>query len=272
MARAFAEIIDAGGLCCRFSLRFLQKLRSQRLGAAHREPLFDDGFRRGELHLRIAERQQRACVAGRERPVLDELQDLLRQRQQPRRIGDGGARLAHALRHIILRHAVHVLQGAVAFGLFDGVQVLALQVFDQRHLHGALLVGREDAHRHLLEPGHTAGAPAALARDDLIKAAVKRPHRDRLDEPVGTDGLGEQLQRLGIKALARLVGARLDLFDRQQIRRRLLALGLRGRIFLPEQCPEPHAETFLPVFTHVPPPMRPLPQLPAPPSPLFPRA
>ena len=38
------------------------------------------------------------------------------------------------------------------------VQVLALQVFDQRHFHGALLVGREDAHRHLPQPGHAAGA------------------------------------------------------------------------------------------------------------------
>ena len=97
-----------------------------------------------------------------------------------------------------------------------GFRVLALQVFDQRHLHGALLVCRQDAHRYLPEPGHAAGAPAALARDDLIKAAVERPDRDRLDEPVGADGLGEQLQRLGVKALARLVGARLDLLDRQQ--------------------------------------------------------
>ena len=36
MARAFAEIIDTGGLCCRFSLRFLQKLRDEQ-----RFPNFD---------------------------------------------------------------------------------------------------------------------------------------------------------------------------------------------------------------------------------------
>ena len=100
MARAFAEIIDAGGLCCRFSLRFLQKLRSQRLGAAHREPLFDDGLRCGKLHLRIAERlaARVRAPAGRAVPSLDERsRTLLRPAPEPRRDWrPAGARLSDA--------------------------------------------------------------------------------------------------------------------------------------------------------------------------------
>ena len=119
---------------------------------------------------------------------------------------------------------------------------------------------------------HAAGAPAALARDDLIKSAIERPDRDRLDEPIRPDGFCEHFQRFRVKALARLVGARLDLLDRQQVGRGLLALRLRGRIFLPEERAEAHAETLLSVFTHVPPPLRPLRLLPAPLLPPFPRA
>ena len=211
-------------------------------------------------------------MPGGERAVLDELQHRLGQRQQPRRVCDGGARFAHALRHIVLRHAVDILQGAVALRLFNGIQILALEVFDQSHLHGALLVRCQDAHRHFLEPGHAAGAPAALARDDLIKSAIERPDRDRLDEPIRPDGFCEHFQCLRVKVLARLVGARLDLLDRQQVGRCLLAFRLRGRIFLSEERAEAHAETLLSVFTHVPPPLRRPQPRPPPLLPPFPRA
>ena len=61
--------------------------------------------------------------------------DLVFQGQQAQAVGDRGAGLAQAFRGLFLGIAALVHQGADAFGFFDGVQVLALQVLHQRGFH-----------------------------------------------------------------------------------------------------------------------------------------
>ena len=73
MPCAFAQIIHNGGLFRRFFLRIFEQLCGQRLCPAHRQALFNHGFRCGELHFRVAERQERTRVPSGQCAVLDEL-------------------------------------------------------------------------------------------------------------------------------------------------------------------------------------------------------
>ena len=54
------------------------------------------------------------------------------------------------------------------------------------------------------------GAPAALSGDDLIVAGRKAADRQRLDDAVLADGIGEILQSVFVKVVARLIGVGLD--------------------------------------------------------------
>ena len=70
-----------------------------------------------------------------------------------------------------LREVELVGEAPVGERLFDRVQVLALDVLDERHLEQPLLVAAGDVpddDRHLEEAGVLRGAPAALAGDDLV--------------------------------------------------------------------------------------------------------
>ena len=98
-----------------------------------------------------------------------------------------------------------------------GVEVLALQVFNQRQ-RGGLLVGHIlDDDRHLVQPGHARGTPAALARnDDVPRADLFGPHRNGLQKPVFGDAVGQLVQRVVVKPLAGLLGVRLDFPQRQR--------------------------------------------------------
>ena len=98
---------------------------------------------------------------------------------------------------------------------FDRVQILALDVFDQRHLEQRLLLaGRHVAHddRHAQEAGELCGAPAAFAGDDLKSIADLADH-DRLDDAVGADRLRELLQARIVDVAARLKVVGLEAID-----------------------------------------------------------
>ena len=92
--------------------------------------------------------------------------------QKPQRVGDGRTALAQLARGLLLRITAFLHEAADGGGLLDGVEVLTLQVFDQRGLH-LLLVGHA-AHDtgHRLQPRQTRGAVTALARDDAVAHTV----------------------------------------------------------------------------------------------------
>ena len=107
----------------------------------------------------------------------------------------------------------------------DRVQILALDVFDQRHFEQRLLrAWRDVAHhdRHAQQPGDFRGTPAAFAGDDL-ESIADLAHDDRLDDAVGADRLREFLQPRIVDVAARLKVVRLEAidvgFDRRRARR-----------------------------------------------------
>ena len=74
-------------------------------------------------------------------------------------------------------------------GLLQRAQLLALDVLDQGQLEQAVV--RDFAHHdgHGGEPRLLRGAPAPLARDDLVALAVAADE-DRLHDPALADGGG----------------------------------------------------------------------------------
>src|SRR5512143_3043409 len=103
-----------------------------------------------------------------------------------------------------MRHAElfgEVLEG---LGLFDRIQVGALDVLDERQLEQLLVAGAAHDAGHGLEPGAAGGLPAAIAGDDGVGAAISGRDNERLDNAVLPDGSSQLLQLLFAEGLARL--------------------------------------------------------------------
>ena len=125
-----------------------------------------------------------------------------------------------------------------AVRLVDGVEVFALDVFDQRHRRHRVVGHFAHQHRHLVEPRHLRGAPAAFTGDNFM-AARDFTHQDRLHQPLCADGIGQFLQRLAVHLGARLVfaGHQLRHIHHAQValRRRRVVFAAQQRI---EAAPE----------------------------------
>ena len=174
--------------------------------------------------------------------LLHQRPHLFRQVQQPQCIGHGAAGLAHPLGGFLLRQTVLLHQRAVALGFLHGVQILTLEVFDHGQLHGLAVVGLDDHHRHLCQPGHPRRPPPPFTGDDLIVAGLQLPHGQRLDDAVYPDGVRQVTEGLRLKALSGLGGAALHLADGQQQGGGALVLG--GDDVIAQQCAQSLAQTF----------------------------
>ena len=95
----------------------------------------------------------------------------------------------------------------------ERVEVLALDVLDQRHRQRLVVWHVADGDRHFHQARHLRRAETALAGDDFEAIAVDRPDQDRLDDPLRPDRVGQFGQRLGIHPRARLVAAGLQAVD-----------------------------------------------------------
>ena len=137
--------------------------------------------------------------------------------------------------------------------LFQGIQILALDIFDQRHRHGGFIVDTADQRRNFVQARHLRGTPAALTSDDFVTARlsrltfVDRPHDDRLHQPLRADGVRQLLQAFRPHVDAWLVLAPLQQVDRnfQQFfigAQRRNDGGLRSGHGLSEQCSQSTAE------------------------------
>src|SRR5439155_14512442 len=114
----------------------------------------------------------------------------------------------------LLREMKLVDQAAVRLRFLDRIQVLALDVLDERHLEQRALLSRSyfaDDDRHALQAGEQGGPPTAFAGDDL-ESIIEPADDDRLDDAVRFDRPGELFEP-GIVDMA----ARLELVRREPI-------------------------------------------------------
>ena len=147
-------------------------------------------------------------------------------------------RLLPSLRLLRQAAAGHQLPDAGCF--FHRVQILALQIFHQSQLHGLLVADFLNDHRHIVQPCHAAGTPAALTRHDAVAAPRTRTHRDGLQQTVLCNACGQLAQCFLVKGLARLFRVRFDLTQGQGV---YLCTGLKNRGGIFKQTVQPAAKS-----------------------------
>ncbi len=158
--------------------------------------------------------------------------DLIGQRQKPHRIGDVAAAFAERAAELFLRVTEFLDEPAIALAFFDRVEVLALDVLDQRDLGRAAIVHLADDHRNLVQLRRLRCTPAPLAGENLVASRIRRiaAHEDRLQNAFLAHRLGQGFEILGIEMPPRLEPARLHLLDRQ--RAQIVLFLLRRRRFV----------------------------------------
>src|SRR5262249_48671646 len=146
---------------------------------------------------------------------------LLRQTQQPDRIVDGGPILAGSAADFLLREPHLSRQPVISEGRFDGIQVFALNIFDERQLQH-LPVGDLLYHDgHLGKPRNLGRPPAPFTGNNLV-LLPHSPHDQGLNDSVRPNGCSQLLQLFWLEATSWLYWVRGNCVDRNPgwIRRR----------------------------------------------------
>ena len=113
--------------------------------------------------------------------------------------------------------------------LFNRVEILALDILDQRDRHDLPLIEIADDGRNFMKLRALRCAPAAFACDQLVAPlSTQGTHDNRLDNATLSDRTREFVQRVVVKDLPRLIGQRFDMRDRNF--RQSGPFGCRGRL------------------------------------------
>ena len=125
--------------------------------------------------------------------------------QQAQSVGHHGAALADFGRDFLLRELELLDELGVTLGFFDGIEVLALEVLDERQFQHGAVVGLAEDDRHLGQAEQLGRPPAAFARNQL-QPVVAFAHDKRLHNALFLDRVGQFAKGFGGKILARLKG------------------------------------------------------------------
>jgi hypothetical protein len=101
--------------------------------------------------------------------------------------------------------------------LFEGRQVLALEVLDDRDLERGVVVDLFDQRLDRREARLLRGAPAAFAGDQLVAVLAERSDEDRLQNAVLADRIRELMEGSLVEDRPRLVRVRLDPIERDRL-------------------------------------------------------
>src|SRR4029078_10234174 len=94
--------------------------------------------------------------------------------EQPERVRDRRALTSDLLRDLGLCQAEVLDQGEIGARLLDGVEILALDVLDERHFEQPILGDLTDDRRHLEQARALSGPPSAFTGHDPV-ARVDTP-------------------------------------------------------------------------------------------------
>src|SRR5260370_23631407 len=134
----------------------------------------------------------------------DPLLNARRQAEQPDGIRDVRPGPADLPGQLLVRGGEVIEKLLIRGGLLERVQLLSVQVLDQRVPEQLVVRRLPDNGRDRGEAGLLAGAPPALAHDELIVSGHDLAHDDRLQQADGPDRRRELLERLLVEDLARL--------------------------------------------------------------------
>ena len=175
------------------------------LGLPDRDPAAGDFVRQVDLQPRTTERRKRLGVTERQSTVADVFLDLGRKGEQSKQIRDRRALLADAVRDFLLSQPQVVDEGLESKRRLQRVQLLALDVLDQRDLEKLIVADVAYQSRDLEQAGTLRSTPAALTDDQLVFTIFDRAYDDRLDDALSLQRLGELFQGRFVEILAGLV-------------------------------------------------------------------
>ena len=115
-------------------------------------------------------------MAGRQLAGFQLREDGRRKLEESYAVCHSRTTFAYACRDVLLREVEFVTEALEGTRLFDRIQVLALEVFDQRQLERFDIVRLAYGYWHPIQPGALSGAESALAGDQLVAI------NDRTDE------------------------------------------------------------------------------------------
>ncbi len=176
----------------------------------------------------------------------DHLLNNLWKIKQAQRIGDCRARLANSLRQGLLSHTTRIDELSIPLSLFDGVEIRALQIFNQCKRKHLFIINIFYDDRKFLKSSELRSLITALTRDNLI-AIIVLAYKKRLKNTMLLNRL-TQLSKLGlIKMNSGLVGVWNYIFDWKFSFRSSIGCGRRrsaGLIFcFGDQCIESATQT-----------------------------
>ena len=153
-----------------------------------------------------------------------------------------------ALGNFLLGEGKFLLQSLEGERFLDGVQILALEVFDKGKFQGFRGGGFPQDDGDFREAGQFSGAPAAFSRNDGVAVVVgSAGDEDGLEDALFANGCHQLLERFVFHRLPRLVGVGL-----QGIRRAVEELEVLGLEPLGggEEIVEAASEASLLVYAH----------------------
>lgn len=142
----------------------------------------------------------------------DEGLDVFVEVEEAHGVGDGCARLAYGFGDFLLFHAELASEADVAGGFFDGVEVGALKVFDERHFEDLAVGGFANDDGDGGEFDLFGCTPAAFARDEF-EFVADFSNDERLNDAVVFDGVDEFVELSFDKVCAGLKRRGADLID-----------------------------------------------------------
>jgi len=129
-------------------------------------------------------------MPSREQSRREHVLDRLLEFEQAYSVGNSRAIFPGFFSHLLLRQMEIVGQLLKGVRLLDGIEVLALEIFDQRHLERGFFGHVADNDRYAAHLRSLCRSPTALARNQLIATSYSS-HHEWLHDSAGPDGLGE---------------------------------------------------------------------------------
>ena len=140
-------------------------------------------------------------MPGRQKLFRDEPTHVAWEAQEPHQIRNGRSVLPHPGRHLLLGVTELRDEPAVGRGLFNGIEILALDVLDEGDLEHLMIGHFPHQHGDFLEPGSLSRPPPPLPGNELKSRPVFTDDHG-LDDALLAQGPGEIGELLFVDMLA----------------------------------------------------------------------
>ena len=154
------------------------------------------------MGLGVFDIDQTACVRHTDLLAAKGQLRFRRQVEQSQIVCNRGTVLAHLLTQLLVRQLALLNECVIREGNLHCIEVLALDILHQRHLHHLRVGGYADIGRNVFKTCHLGGFQASLASYELVFAVRHLSDSDRSNDSLLFNRLRQFLKRLLVELLA----------------------------------------------------------------------